>query len=242
MFLRGLLFLFLVSIFPFAYGSENVQIYSYHHKPPFIVNLDKKQGLTFDIVKLMNKHSTKHKYKVNYLPRKRLDLKENRIVLWTHPKWEMKRDNFQWFSLKLEDSDVIIFKEENKIDFKGPESLVGETLVCVTGYFYKSINELMKSGDIKRVNLTAESQIIEVIDHDRYKYGIMSLSALNYTQDRSPKFKSILYANNPQDSFERHIQISVSQPNVINGIKSLLENIKFKKDLRSLYNFYGLRK
>jgi polar amino acid transport system substrate-binding protein len=69
-------------------GKEEVLIYTYHLKAPFIISLKNKKGLSFELVNQLNKLSKKYKYKLVYMPRKRLDfITKNKIVLWSNPGW-----------------------------------------------------------------------------------------------------------------------------------------------------------
>ncbi|WP_085904185.1 hypothetical protein [Kiloniella majae] len=70
--------------------AAEYEIYSYHNVPPFITG--KNEGLSYDLVRYLNKHgNNKFQFKLNIIPRKRLDtlLEANSdiIVPWVSPEW-----------------------------------------------------------------------------------------------------------------------------------------------------------
>ena len=71
-FLFGVMLLLLVA--NKAQAEPLIYLYTYHQKPPFIVDKDKRQGLYYDLAEELNKISPIYKFHTVYVPRKRLNL------------------------------------------------------------------------------------------------------------------------------------------------------------------------
>ena len=50
-----------------------IYLYTYHNKPPFIVDLEAKTGLDYDLAAYLSKRDPVNNYRTAYVPRRRLD-------------------------------------------------------------------------------------------------------------------------------------------------------------------------
>lgn len=223
-----------------AKAKNETKIYSYHIKPPFIVEEKAQKGLTFDFVNLLNKHSTL-KYKLVIIPKKRLDELSEKIVLWTNQNWVRNDKDYTWITTYLKDADVIIFNKKLAKSYKDITSLFGNQLVCVRGYFYNGLMDYFDSKKIERVDVNKEYQVIRVINRNRYNYGLISLSAFNYITTKNSEYSSLTYSKKLQDQFLRHIQSSKSNSKINSDLESVVKKPAFIKELKMIFTQYNLK-
>lgn len=188
-------FSMVVSHFTVA-APETVTVYSYHNHPPFVTGPD--SGYTFDLVRQLNREADgKVHFKVSIVPRSRLNhylkawisgkcpdvgCKQSWIVPWVNPKWGFikgGRDNYLWREL-FTDSNVIVSRREDRFEYTGPESLKGRALATMRGHRYVAIDDLVKTGDINRIDGNYERDNIIKLLRDRVDATLLPASTVNY--------------------------------------------------------------
>ena len=174
------------------------------------------------------------------IPKKRIDGLTNKIVLWTNSKWVKDEAQYQWITTHLEDADVVIYKKNLASKYKDFTSMYGEKLLCVRGYYYANLEGLFTEGKISRANVNSEDQIMKVIARDRYKFGLISLSAFNYKKRTEKIYDELTYSKNHQDDFMRYIQVAKTKKDIVEDLLSISKNKAFLKELEILFNNYGL--
>lgn len=194
---QGLLIILLLGMSQISVaGTETISVYSYHNHPPFVTGPD--SGLTFDLVKELNRKAKgKAKFKVKIVPRSRLNhnlkgwingscpdkgCKQNWVVPWVNPKWGFikgGRDNYLWHELFV-DSNVIISRRNDDLDYTGPQSLKGRVLAGMRGHRYVGIDDLVQSGDIQRIDGNYERDNIIKLLHSRADATLLPESTINY--------------------------------------------------------------
>ena len=150
---------------------KTVYLYTYHNKPPFIVDLKKRTGLFFDLAEYLSQQDSQIQYRTEYIPRKRLDrLIETEsldaVVIGVNPVWfnDISKKRFLWLPSIYTDRDDFVSLSSTPFDFEGPKSFVDKRVVGVAGNYYFGINEAVEKGVLQRVDTIGEK-----------KYSICSL-------------------------------------------------------------------
>jgi len=225
-------------------SKESVSLYTYHLKPPFIVDLEKMKGLSFDLAKVLSKNSEKFNFVVNYLPRKRLDaIKEKKIVLWSNPPWvsDSEQKEYFWSRGIVKDSDVIISHRDHPLIFNDIKKVTNKNIIGVRGYVYPELSESFKEKKLERTNVNTENQIISMIEKGRRDGGVVSLSTLKFNYSINPKLKySIVYNENLKAKFYRKIYFTKDLQLIFSEVSKLLESNTVQKELNKLFGVYEM--
>lgn len=218
------------------YAKEDINVYTYHNHAPFI--LEDNKGLTYDLIKQLNKNSKDFKFNLKVVPRSRLNYilkpwinktcmkkkcKNNWIVLWVNHKWGFGKDsleNFSWTSL-FKDSNAIISSNTNKIEYKNPSSLMGKTLAGMAGHKYVGIDDLVAKGFIKRVNGSSELANLKVILSNRADVTLLAKSAFDYYLKTNEELKNLYVSKKPHQEYLRNIMTNKENKVLINYLNSL---------------------
>jgi polar amino acid transport system substrate-binding protein len=136
--------------------ADTVSVYTYHNHPPFV--LEGGKGLSYEFVDLLNKKSKGNpNFKIEVVSRAQLDKLVaapdfGGTVAWVAPAWfkDKEKTVYLWSNPVMDDANVVLSNASNKIDYKDPSSLKGKQLGGITGHNYAGIDDLVKSGDIKR--------------------------------------------------------------------------------------------
>jgi len=239
------LLLILLMVCSFAFGAENINVYTYHNHAPFII--DKNLGLSHKLVESLNKNSKGlYNFKLKIVPRNRLNYilkpwiqnkchktnqcQSNWIVLWVNQKWGFGQDSsttFSWTKL-FKDSNSIIYKKSQNFNYQNPNSLIGKKLAGIAGHRYIGIDELVKQGKIKRIDGNSEEVNLEKVLSKRVDATLLPTSSFNYYLKKNKSFKGLKKAKTSHQIYMRNIM-------------STAQNIKLTNYLQSL-NYQGILK
>ena len=210
--IKFILLALLFSFTGFIQAKELVNVYVYHLKPPFVVDLVKQQGLYFDFSKYMNEASPNYEFHTIFVPRKRITSmleqgKFDGILLGVNPVWfkDKEETKYLWSDTVLIDRDDFVSLKDNPFEYTQPMSLKGKILGGVRGFYYRGINELVEQKEITRVDTVGEDALLHMLLNKRIDTAIISQSAFKYmTQDEELRSQFHL-SKIPHDEFARRI-------------------------------------
>ena len=229
-----LILLFLTNLM----AQKEITVYSYHKHAPFIV--DYNYGLTYEVIDYLNsKAKGKYLFKLKIVPRSRLnyilkpwihkqclstkECKKDWIVLWVNQKWGFGKDskeNFLWTPL-LDDSNVIVSSSNSKIDYTSPESLIGLSLIGISGHKYVGIDDLVKQGKIKRINGVSEVENLHVIQANRADVTLLPYSAYKHYIKENKVFNELYVAKTAHQKYMRNIMTNIKNKDLNTFLNTL---------------------
>ena len=222
--------------------SETINVLSYHIHPPFVTS--DGQGLTYDLVEILNQQSeNKYQFKVQKLPRKRLDLKIKVpgpwIVLWVNPAWfgDKLEKKYKWINI-LKDKNAIISHMNKKVEYNSYESLEGMKFGGILGHKYLGIDDLVKAGKINRIDGVHERNNIDVLLKQRVDVILLPDTTIRYYFKRLNLSSKLYISKKPHQKYWRKFMISKTREDLINFISkiSLDSNKKWSTSLKK----YGI--
>lgn len=226
-------------------AQKEITVYTYHKHAPFIV--DYNYGLTYEVIDSLNANAKgKYLFKLKTVPRSRLnyilkpwinkqcittkECNKDWIILWVNQKWGFGKDsktNFLWTPL-LDDSNVIVSSSESKVEYESPSSLIGKSLIGVSGHKYVGIDDLVKEGKIKRINGVSEVENLHVIQAKRADVTLLPYSAYKYYINQNKEFDKLYVANTPHQKYMRNIMTNIKNKELNEYLNSLDLNIYSK--------------
>ena len=152
-------------------AKQVIQVWSYHNFPPFVVDLEERQGLTFDLARAMEELSDgRYRFEVAILPRPEINQRLAKgtlgIVLWVNPVWfaDRERIKFLWTRAIMTDGSGVISPRRKPVRYNGPASIIGLHLIGVKGHRYAGADELVAQGVVRRTDLASELEVFRHID------------------------------------------------------------------------------
>lgn len=223
-----------------SYAKQDVEFYIYFDKPPFIVDKEKKIGLSYEFMDALNQYSEKYNYKITYLPKKRAInfAKKYSGVLWTNNLWVNDPDNlkFNWITDLIFEKELYITNDE-KLTYESVESLYGKVFVTVRGYTYFNLEDAFNSKKIKKVEVHNEKVIPLMLISNKADVGVVGHQTYQYIKRTLPEAKNNLYTlTGYKKEFYRSILIDKSKPELKQDIESWLNSDNGKKVWQSLKN------
>lgn len=226
-------------------AKDTIYLYTYHKKPPFIIDVSAKQGLYFDLAESLSQLSDKYKFETLFVPRKRLNvLVENQqldgLVIGVLPVWfkDKKETKYLWSQGFYPDRDEFVSLQINPFQYGGKTSLQGKIVGSVAGHYYREINEGVKAGDLLRVDTVGELQVLQLIEKQRVDFGLVSQSVFKYLK-KHHNVKDIFHVSTiPHDQFIRRAFTTLNHPSYFEEFSLKLKELIESGELTSLINKY----
>jgi len=243
--------LLLLSCLPLlAQAQREVSTWTYHQQPPLILDLKQRQGLSFDLVELLNQHPDnrgRFYFRLQYLPRKRLDWHLNRgeagLVLWVNPIFfsEDLQAAASWTQSLLEDEQSFVSRREHPFDYQGPTSLHGRTLGTLLGHRYIGLENGFTQGLIQREDVLVDEQNIHKLLSKRIDLILIPRSTARYFIHTLALAEKLHFSSEPLSRYDRQIMLPASldadlQTFVQHAVQGLPDNPAWQALLRD----YGL--
>ena len=207
-----------------------VVLYAYHLKPPFITDLERRQGLYFDFADYANRKLGRTALWLEYEPRRRLERTVfspgfDGAVIGVSPIWFKDKDEilFLWTPSLMHDRDEVVSRRRQPVDYTGPRSVDGKIFGAATGYYYFGIDELVKKGKIRREDTVSEQQNLRKLLLGRLDFAIVSRSTLDYLMRQPGQANRFHISPKPHDDYDRRILIALSRPELLAELKPLME-------------------
>ncbi len=147
-----------------------------------------ERGLIPDLYRLIAAESQTPIEQIS-IPRARIDLALNKaqvdILCYASPNWLNAPYQFVWSLPFMTQRDLLVGRERYP-GFNGIESLSGAQLGTVLGYHYPSLQGLLGSGKLQRVDSRSQHQVLEMLRAQRLDYGISNELSLDWFNRQSP--------------------------------------------------------
>jgi len=223
-------------------AKKTIVLYTYHLKAPFVLDLDNKEGLSYDFASYLNSKIEGYNFSIKFMPRKRLEENlKGKTILWVNPIWfkDKKKTKFLWSHNIVEDKDLVVSHRSNRVEFEKVEDLFSKKAIIPRGFFYWNLDKFLRNGQIKKVEVNSENSGFKMILRKRADFAIISQSTLNYLLLMNPDNKvDIHVASAPLDSFSRSILIPKEESKVHKKINEVIKNMKNDKQWKKILKRY----
>lgn len=208
-------FIMVVNAEEYSSATKQLKIaYTYHSKPPDIINLENKKGSYFDLVNKLNEYESPYHFKLVYIPRNRLnrflaDEKLNGFVLGVNPKWfdDENQIRYLWTDTVFTDKDEFVSLKSTAFEYSDAESLKGKIIAASRGFIYKNIDNAVKNDNAKRLNAADEYSVLNLVLKGRADIGIVSEASLPIFIKQHDLQGKLHISSKPQDVFDRQLLV-----------------------------------
>ena len=229
-------------------SARDVSVWVYHNFPPYIVDMGREEGISFDLVRYLNDRADgAFTFHVEVLPRLRLNYRLNLevpgIVLWANPAWfgDKEQTRYLWTSPILADSNVVISPRNSAFEYAGPDSLANMSLVGVRGHSYPGVDDLVADGRVVRFDVSAENHLMHFIATGRGDVAIIADSAARYHVKRYGLEDAVHFSETPHSRYSRNILVQPQLEDVHVFLQDTLPNLIASKDWSATVRSYGVQ-
>ncbi|HLD65047.1 MAG TPA: PAAT family amino acid ABC transporter substrate-binding protein [Pseudomonas sp.] len=247
---KGLLLL-LLSLLPLTgHAQREVTAWTYHLMPPFILDLEGRAGLSFDLLALLNQHKDnrgRYHFQLDYLPRKRLDIRLNDnptgLVLWVNPGFfgDLQGEAYHWTPALLHDQQDVLSRTDRPFDYRGPESLHAHTLGGVLGHRYPDIQADIDRGLIHREDVAIDRQNLDKLLSGRLDQILIPHSTVLFFIQQLQLNGRLHVSPTPLKRFERQLLVKDSGDGELSAfLDRVIAGLPRNLDWQALLRKYGL--
>jgi len=175
--------------------AENFSYIAYDpaNEPYHFPKNSQNQGILGDILTAIGK-ITGDTFTAHYFPVARA------VYLFDHglvdiepginPEWRTSSPVKALYSIPFgQSTEVVVFKQGNKISIKDPKALFNQEVGIVRGYSYPKYDAYFKSGDIIKVSNVSEALLLRQLKYGRLKQIFIGLQTRLYEQKNHPEYR-----------------------------------------------------
>ncbi|MCG8609908.1 MAG: transporter substrate-binding domain-containing protein [Pseudomonadales bacterium] len=245
----AVLFLLIMALIPPAAQSETVvPVWTYYDSLPLGVDAQGK-SLTMIISKILSDNSSgKWRFTPEYLPRKRIDhylakKEQEAIILWGNPIWFGDKDEtrYAWTQRVVWGANEVVSRKNSPVEYSNPESLIGKRFGGVAGHRYVGIDDLVKTGKIRREDANSFSKNLSKLMSERVDVIVIPRGELFYTISQENLQDKLHISSTPHQKFERKILVTSGLLEVRDYINSQLQALLSDKKWLGSLEQYGLQ-
>ncbi|MFD2205542.1 hypothetical protein [Kiloniella antarctica] len=214
-----------------AQVTEIIPLITYHSHVPFVTSTN--HGLTYDLATyLTEKSNGRYKFQVRTMSRPRVDTlitsARTFVVPWVDPIWlnDLKETKYLWTEKTLiPGENVVISRQNNKINYDGPKSFTGLKFGGVRGHHYVEIDDFIsQTENTVRIDSDRHLSNIQKLINGLIDVTVMPTSAANYFFSELDLSDSLFIATTPHSTYNRKILIT----NERKDIRDFLDQITLK--------------
>ncbi|MET1079070.1 MAG: PAAT family amino acid ABC transporter substrate-binding protein [Pseudomonas sp.] len=252
---KGLV-LSLVCLLPLAFtalpcaAAQEVTAWTYHQMPPLLVDLDNRQGLSFDLLELLNDHPDnrqRYHFSLLYLPRKRLDMTlvgpSSGLVLWASPDFfpDTPAPLYHWLPSLLTDQQDFLSRVDRPFDYQGPDSLRGHTLGGVLGHRYQGLQTVIENGAVQREDVALDQQNLEKLLSRRLDLILIPHSTVLFYNRQQDLSGRLYFSPAPLNRFNRQMLLKYpADPELGDFLEKAIRALPQDPKWLALLKHYGL--
>lgn len=200
-----------------AEPKQQVALFTYHLKAPYVIDWGEQRGLYFDLAVYLNHKTDRYEFKTQLLPRKRLDAQLAEpftdVVVGVQPAWfRGVADKMLFTTPFLHDKDMFVSDARSPVRDQDIATLKHKTFIGSQGYKYKGIDEAVAAGSLERVDTLQEDYVLDMLRLGRGDFTIISSSTLSYKFSHGDKAGHFYVATTPHDVILRRFMLSKTDP------------------------------
>lgn len=219
--------------------------YTYHDKPPYYFSKKTTQlspnrphlGLYQAFIDLLNQQQDQWKIRLQYIPRKRLDLRLQAksldgAVIGVNPLWfrDKQQTRYLWSQPFLWDVDVIAVKADQRFPYQHPDDLINKMLALPRGYYFWGVSENIAGGQQRVIKATSELQNLKLVASRRVDATILSSKTLSFYESTVFPPNTFHTLNKPHDRYFRAILFPSKASAAFESLEPLIKTLSISPE------------
>ncbi|MBB1521318.1 type 2 periplasmic-binding domain-containing protein [Aquipseudomonas guryensis] len=192
---------------------EQVLLFNYQQKPPYIVDEAHRQGLYFDLAERLNASLPAYHFVVREIPRKRLDYLLSRdqmhgLVVGVSPDWFADAARHRWTQAFIDDANLLVSRSAGEVSRLSASSLDGHRLGLVSGHRYPELKAVLRHGLVRREDAASEAANLERLMRGWIDATVVGVRTMEFHVQHQPELRQQLFiAEPPLYRYRRHLLV-----------------------------------
>ena len=134
-------------------------------------------------------------------------------------------------------TDLLVFKEQDRLAFSTPADLKGKTIGVIRGYTYPKFEQAFSSGTITRIDGLSEQHLLKLLLAGRVKYIIIGAHTFYYDQKLYPQYRKFAVGG-VVNQVEIKMRIQPNKAYLLPELNDALNLMISRGEIKAIYNKY----
>ncbi|MHA5498443.1 substrate-binding periplasmic protein [Pseudomonas aeruginosa] len=213
-------------------AAEEVTLFCYQRKPPYVLDENPNQGLYFDLAHELSQKLPQYTFVIRSIPRARLDylLIRNELkglVVGANPDWFSDASRHNWTIPFIDDANLLVSRSEGKAAKLPKETLVGLRVGLIEGHHYPDLKDLLWSNKIVREDAPTEHSNLQRLSKGWIDATIVGERTMAFYLRRDRNLHDRLYIHEPPlTRYQRQILVPAQYAHLVPELNSAIETLK----------------
>jgi len=222
---------------------KQVTLWTYYDFKPFLDDTF-ENGLIHDFAELLTSHSNEdYTFHVEYLPRKRIDLKlaSNQLgmVALVNPQWFPEQ--YIASSPLLVGYDVIISPKVQPITVNKLQNISNASYIGVIGHQYPMIKKATYKENISRVDVSSMLSLFTLIEKQRADFSIVPGLVAKYFQSTNDFSHSVHFEVLSKEQYYRCLLMNDMHTFLKKHVDEIVEKTEFIQEWNTILKTYNIK-
>ncbi len=226
--------------------ADTIPPLTYHITPPYIVDTAKRIGLTYEMADRLGRRSNgRYHFTVKVLSRPKLNAalsgSEGAVVPWSNPDWftHMAGDKLLWSDGYAADSNAVLSSTKNPVEYDGPKSLAGLTVIGLHGNKWTDLEYLVTAGTITRIDTETYWLAMRAVLKGRVDVALVPSSIAKFLIARNLKTGKFHISMKPHSAYARHFLVD-GDTDLLAYLQTQVSYFRDSSEWKAVMAQYGL--
>ena len=226
------LLLLAISLLLPAARAETVTVYTSANFAPLVI--DGTRGIYYEAIDYLNQQSTDGtKYRLAYLPRKRLQMRLedgtlDGIVIGMMPQWfdDVAQKKYLWTTAFAIDHFVLVSRADRPVQLDTPSGLAGKSIGLTLGYVYPGFEDWIQRHGLVRQDAISEEINLEKLRRGRIDCVAVSESAARYFMRLHGLHGGLAFVDLPGRATERRFLVPLGRNDLFDKLAPIVKRMR----------------
>lgn len=228
---QALLVLLWLGVWAPCSAAQDILLFSYQQKPPYVLDGDVETGLYADLAQHLNAKLPAYHFVMRDIPRKRLDRllsqgKFNGVIIGADPAWFSQTPGLSASAPFIEDANVLVSRASGDLSQVTLDSLDGKRLGLVAGHYYPELNSALSRGHIDVQEGVSEAVNLQRLQKNWIDATVIGARTLEFFQQQDPALETQLYVQKaPLYHYQRHLLVPERYVRLLPELNEVIEGL-----------------
>jgi polar amino acid transport system substrate-binding protein len=215
-----------------AHAVEEITLFSYQHKPPYVIDGERQQGLYYELAEQLNAYLPQYRFVVRQIPRRRLDYLLSKdqldgLVLGTSPDWFRDAPRHLWTEAFIDDANLLVSRSQGEVSRLSADQLGGRRLGVVSGHHYPELDGLLGKERISREAGISESANLLRLQRGWLDAAVIGKRTLDfYFQEQRGLRRQLYVAQPPLRTYQRSLLVPTGYARLLPDLNRVIGTLK----------------
>lgn len=225
-------------------AAEELPLFVYQQKPPYVVDAERGAGLYYDFAQLLNARLPQRRFVVRLIPRRRLEhaLSADKLpglVLGVTPEWFVDGQRHLWSQGFIDDANLLVSRASGAPSRLPVDGLDGLRVGLLGGNRYPELDPYLRRGRAQRKDAGSEAANLGRLLRGWVDATVIGQRTLDFHLRQQPQLAQQLYVASPAlRRYQRRVLVPVQHAAVLPELDRVLRQLPGDAEWAALLRRY----